>query len=120
MAIHPLMPQMMVPSVVGLTEADATKTITGAQLAVGTVTKEYSGTVDSGNIMSQNPASGSSVADGSVVNLVISVGFPPDPSTIAPPMESTVATTIGNSTAFLYSGANPIQTGVEPKHHLSL
>jgi PKD repeat protein len=42
----------------------------------------------------------------------VSSRLPPDPSTVAPPLNTTVATTIGSSTAFLYSGANPIQTGV--------
>lgn len=39
---------------------------------------------------------------------------PPDPMTVAPPIDMTVATTIGTATEFLYTGANPIQTGVAP------
>lgn len=39
---------------------------------------------------------------------------PPDPMTVAPPLDMTVATTIGIATEFLYTGANPIQTGVAP------
>ncbi|MFN0085967.1 MAG: PKD domain-containing protein [Blastocatellia bacterium] len=39
---------------------------------------------------------------------------PPDPMTVAPPVDMTVSTTIGAATAFLYTGANPIQTGVAP------
>ncbi|MGH7164138.1 MAG: kelch repeat-containing protein [Nitrospiraceae bacterium] len=38
--------------------------------------------------------------------------FPPDPATVAPPLTRTVATTLGDAMAFLYSGATPIQTGV--------
>ncbi|MDH5516154.1 MAG: thrombospondin type 3 repeat-containing protein, partial [Gammaproteobacteria bacterium] len=38
--------------------------------------------------------------------------LPPDPEQVATPVEATTVTTIGNSTAFLYSGSNPIQTGV--------
>ena len=41
-------------------------------------------------------------------------GLPPDPATFAPPVDPSVATDIASSTAFLYSGANPIQTGVTP------
>jgi YD repeat-containing protein len=37
---------------------------------------------------------------------------PPDPATVAPPPDPTVATTTYAATQFLYSGANPIQTGV--------
>ncbi len=38
--------------------------------------------------------------------------LPPDPSTVAPPIDRTVATTVAASTQFLYSGDNLIQTGV--------
>ena len=106
-------PLVTVPNVVGLTQAAATTAITGAKLTVGTVTQQTSTTVPAGNIVSQAPAAGTSVAPGSPVNLV--TGLPPDPSTVAPPVDTSVATTIGSSTTFLYSGTNPIQTGVAPK-----
>jgi beta-lactam-binding protein with PASTA domain len=68
-------PQMVVmPSVEGLPQAAATTTITEAKLKVGTVTQQTSNTVTTGNVISQDPASGSSVAEGSQVNLVISSG----------------------------------------------
>ncbi|MFA7157913.1 MAG: RHS repeat-associated core domain-containing protein [Kiritimatiellia bacterium] len=38
--------------------------------------------------------------------------LPPDPATVAPAVSNGVVTIIGQSTAFLYTGANPIQTGV--------
>jgi RHS repeat-associated protein len=38
--------------------------------------------------------------------------LPPDPKTVAPPLDRTVATALVDATAFLYSGSNPIQTGV--------
>jgi RHS repeat-associated protein len=38
--------------------------------------------------------------------------LPPDPSTVAPPTDTTVATNAYSSTQFLYTGSNPIQTGV--------
>lgn len=41
-------------------------------------------------------------------------GLPPDPSTVAPPVEPGVATTVAAATTFLYTGPNPIQTGVAP------
>lgn len=40
--------------------------------------------------------------------------IPPDPASIAPPVDPTVVTTVFQSSAFLYSGAHPIQTGVAP------
>ena len=39
---------------------------------------------------------------------------PPDPSTVAPPLSQSVASTIGAATSFLYTGPNAIQTGVAP------
>jgi hypothetical protein len=39
---------------------------------------------------------------------------PPDPATVAPPVDQSVQTNIGMATAFLYAGSNPIQTGVAP------
>lgn len=38
--------------------------------------------------------------------------LPPDPSTVAPPIDPGASTTVFGSTAFLYTGPNPIQTGV--------
>jgi RHS repeat-associated protein len=40
--------------------------------------------------------------------------LPPDPTTVAPPIDPTVMTTIFESTKFLYTGSNPIQRGVTP------
>ena len=38
--------------------------------------------------------------------------LPPDPASVAPPSDSTTTTSIFLSTQFLYTGPNPIQTGV--------
>src|SRR5260370_648694 len=59
----------------GLNDA-ATTAIAGAKLTVGTVTQQSSNTVATGNVISQDPASGSSAAEGSPVTLVISSGPP--------------------------------------------
>jgi RHS repeat-associated protein len=40
--------------------------------------------------------------------------LPPDPATVAPPLDETVTTTVGSATQFLYTGPNPIQQGVAP------
>ena len=63
-----------VPNMMGDTQAAATTAITGASLVVGTVTQQSSGTVPSGDVISETPAAGTSVASGSAVNLVISTG----------------------------------------------
>src|SRR5205823_173905 len=67
-------PQVAVPNVVGLTQAAATTTITGAGLVVGTVTTASSNTVPSGSVISENPVAGTQVNAGSAVNLVVSTG----------------------------------------------
>ena len=41
-------------------------------------------------------------------------GLPPDPATVAPPVNPSVTTTVDRAAAFLYTGTNPIQTGVAP------
>ncbi len=40
--------------------------------------------------------------------------LPPDPATVAPAVDPTVATSLFKATEFLYTGTNPIQTGVAP------
>jgi beta-lactam-binding protein with PASTA domain len=68
-------PQVVtVPNVERLTQDEATTAITAAKLAIGTVTQQASNTVATGNVLSQDPANGSSLAQGSLVNLVISSG----------------------------------------------
>jgi beta-lactam-binding protein with PASTA domain len=68
-------PQMVtVPNVEGLTQAAAIAAVTATNLTVGTITQQTSNTVISGNVVSQDQPSGSSVAQGSPVNLVISSG----------------------------------------------
>jgi PASTA domain/FG-GAP-like repeat len=63
-----------VPNVVGSSQASATATITGANLVVGTVTQQSSSTVASGDVISETPSAGTSVAAGSSVSLVVSTG----------------------------------------------
>jgi hypothetical protein len=70
-----------VPNVVGVTQAAATTSITGAGLVVGTVTTASSATVASGSVISESPSAGTSVSSGSTVNLVVSTG----PAQIAVP-----------------------------------
>lgn len=47
-----------------------------------------------------------------VVANFVSTGPPPDPATVAPPIDPSVASDIAGATSFLYSGSSPIQTGV--------
>jgi RHS repeat-associated protein len=106
-----------VPDVVGQPLETAEGLITSAGLLVGTVLQEYSDTVALGNVIRQSPAAGTVVAEMTAVGLTVSLGtmiIPPDPSTVAPSVDPTVATTLARSTEFLYAGPSPIQTGVAP------
>ncbi|MBD3322898.1 MAG: hypothetical protein GF350_17505, partial [Chitinivibrionales bacterium] len=49
--------------------------------------------------------------------LIVTQGppLPPDPSTVAPPLDPTRATSLAEAVEFLYTGDNPIQTGVNPE-----
>ena len=46
--------------------------------------------------------------------VLVQTAVPPDPATLAPPIDQTVATTLISATEFLYIGGDPIQTGVAP------
>jgi beta-lactam-binding protein with PASTA domain/lysophospholipase L1-like esterase len=73
----------VVPNVVGMTEADANAVITAIDnLTVGTVTDEYSDTVAVGLVISQNPEADMAVDTGSSVDLVVSLGKPPEPNVV--------------------------------------
>jgi len=63
-----------VPDVVGLSQSSAVTVITSAGLLVGNVTELASNTVPEGDVISQSPTAGTSVAEGSAVDLVVSTG----------------------------------------------
>ena len=71
----------VVPSVVGQSQASAQSIVKAANFAVGTITNQNSSAVAAGNIISQNPAGGTSAVPGSAVNLAVSLG-PPPPGTV--------------------------------------
>ena len=105
------------PDVVGMSQANAEAAIVAENLAVGTVNTANSETIPLGNVISQNPSAGSSVVQGSAVDLVVSSGpagsqLPPDPADVAPELDPTVAAQMVSAVSFLYTGSDPIQTGV--------
>jgi len=63
-----------VPAVTGLAQADAQAAIAAAQLTVGLVSTQCSDTVAAGSVITQAPAAGASVAQGTPVSLVVSSG----------------------------------------------
>jgi RHS repeat-associated protein len=85
-----------VPNVVGLAEAAAKTVITTAGLTVGIVTTANSATVPAGNVISQNPATGTSVVADSAVALVISLGSPSVVDITLPKVKVSVVPSIVN------------------------
>jgi len=65
-----------VPNVVGLTQSAATTALTGAGLALGTVTLASSANIAAGSVISQTPAAAAMVVSGTSVDLSVSVGPP--------------------------------------------
>ena len=63
-----------VPSVTGLTQSAAESALTSAGLTVGTVSSEYSSTVEAGYVISQSVSANRKVESGTSVNLVVSLG----------------------------------------------
>ncbi len=108
--------QVTVPTLVGLNRASAEAALQQAQLNIGTVGFQNSASVADGIVLSQSLAQGNQAAIGTSINLTISIGpvagLPPNPTTVAPAVDPTVATTVAAASQFLYSGSNPIQTGV--------
>ena len=67
-------PMVVVPDVSGQAQAPAEAAIVAANLVVGTITDQNDATIPAGSIVSQNPAGGVSVVEGSAVDLVRSIG----------------------------------------------
>ncbi len=96
--------QVAIPNVVGQSQANAASAITGAGLALGTVTQQTSTAVASGNVISQSPSAGTAANAGATVGLVVSTGSAlaiPNPSslpvgTVAFPYSAVVTATGGS------------------------
>ena len=94
-----------VPSVVGLTQANAQSAISGAGLTVGAITNASSATVAAGAVISQNPAAGASVAPSSAVAIVVSSG---PAATGSPTVERMIFSEgLGKRTTVAFSTAAP-------------
>jgi serine/threonine-protein kinase len=81
-------PLVTVPDVRGMSLADATVKLQGANLLLGTTGQQPSDTVPAGEVISQDPASNTKVDAGTKVNLVISTGPSTSPSPSVTPSTS--------------------------------
>lgn len=68
--------RVTVPNVVGLSQADAEQVIKANDLQVSLV-RQYSGTVDPGFVISQNPKSGETLEPGQALQIAVSLGQSP-------------------------------------------
>lgn len=66
--------QIDVPDVRGMSHAEASNAITQAGFAVGKISEQESDSVESGKVISTDPAGGSKANKGSTINIVISKG----------------------------------------------
>ena len=89
-------PVAVVPNLVGLTQAVATASITGAGLVVGTVTTQSSAIFPAGTVITQDPVAGKKVPLASAVNLVVSTGAVPTIAATVTRNSSVQATTVAS------------------------
>ncbi len=108
--------QTTVPGLLGQTKAAAMALIETAKLSLGTVEYRHDTEAPDGQVLTQGIAAGTRVELGTAVGLSVSLGpdqgLPPNPATVAPPLDPTVVTQFGTATQFLYRGTNAVQTGV--------
>jgi serine/threonine-protein kinase len=71
-----------VPSLEGMTQSEAQSTLNAAGLILGSVGEDYSDTIAAGRVISQSPASGQTIPEGSTVDIVISLGPEPVPAIV--------------------------------------
>ena len=75
-----------IPNIVGFSQIAAGSAISGAALTVGNIELGNSDTVPAGSVISQNPASGTTVPPGTAVNMVVSLG----PATVSGELSSSI------------------------------
>lgn len=63
-----------VPTLIGLTESEAATALITAKLALGTITQANSASVELGKVIESDPVLNTEIAEGTVVNLIISNG----------------------------------------------
>ena len=67
--------KVRIPNLKGMTEEQATAALVAAKLTLGTITQSNSPTVPAGQVISSDPEINTDVAEGTVINLVISNGL---------------------------------------------
>jgi eukaryotic-like serine/threonine-protein kinase len=86
----PAKPDVKVPSVVGMSQSGATNTLLVAKLDVGKITEVTTTSAPSGSVVSQDPAAGASVPEGTKVALSVVAGASPSPTASTAPVPGVV------------------------------
>ncbi|MDO4542284.1 MAG: Stk1 family PASTA domain-containing Ser/Thr kinase, partial [Bacillota bacterium] len=107
--------EVKVPDVTGLTLSDAKNQLVAKNLTVGKVSEEYSDSVKEGIVMYQSVKEGTSVDEGTAVNLTVSKGpeennneDPDDPNENSPQ-----TTTYSHTVSSNYESAVPVKVVVQ-------
>ena len=111
-SLQPAIPMVTTPSVVGLTKAAATTTLTGVGLVLGTVTVQSSVTVPAGTVISQSVAPGVIVSPGSSVNLAVSGGGVAVPDVVG--LNQTAAATALAGAGLVLGSLTPTSSATVP------
>ena len=91
-------PQVTIPDLFNQSSSAASNTL--AQLGLQVTTRQESSTsVTAGNVIGTEPPSGSQVAEGSNVTLIVSTGPPPTTTTTAPPSTTTTTAPPASTTS---------------------
>lgn len=98
-------------TIVNQTTPDSTNVTARAD---GSFLASLDGVADDTLALSQTDCAGNSSGNALVTVPGGGTTLPPDPETVAPPIDPTTPTDIHESTEFLYTGPDPIQTGVLP------
>ena len=103
-----------VPNVVGLAQNAAAAALQKANLTVGSITRQTSTSVPAGSVISQNPAAGTSVAPGSAVDLVVSLGPPVTVPNVVGQTQSTATAVLQRFNLTVGSVTRQVTPGVAP------
>ncbi|GAA1392024.1 Stk1 family PASTA domain-containing Ser/Thr kinase [Kitasatospora putterlickiae] len=103
--------RIAVPDVVGRPSAQASTTLTGAQLTAGTVTETYNDGVAEGSVISTSPAAGQQVPENTPVALVVSKGMVPVPDVTGMSKEAAEKALQAAGFAMQSNGVNLFGTG---------
>ena len=102
-----------VPNLVSLLQDDAKELITTAGFSLGSVESKYSDTVPADHVISQSPAVGTLVEEGSSIDLIVSLGIEPS----APPTVTFTATPLviawGGSTTLSWTSQNATSAHID-------